>query len=76
MSRRVFELARKARENRRKSVFIYMAVRQCLLECLQAFVRDFGLIEDHFLELIQPLKVFQPSVRDSGSEKVYLLELP
>ena len=43
-----------------------LAVRQCLLELLDALLGDFGVGDVQLLELTQPLQIHQPSVRDFG----------
>ena len=35
----------------------YLAVRQCLLELVYAFVRDSGLEKVYFCQLIEPLEI-------------------
>jgi hypothetical protein len=50
------------------------AIRQCLLEPLDALVGDFRAAEPEPLELLQPSKINQPSVRDFGVGEVEPLE--
>ena len=44
-----------------------LAIWQCLLKLLHAFVRNLGALEPQDIELVQPLEVSQPSIRDSGA---------
>jgi len=51
------EILRACRERAVESVE-NLAVRQCLLELLHAFVRDLGAVKEQGLELVQPLEIF------------------
>ena len=51
-----------------------LAVRQCLLELLDTFVGDLGVLKPQLFETRQPFQMHQPGIGDSRATQAQRLE--